>query len=196
MILSAHTMPIHALVAAPAERYLDDVGVPDGIDLRLRSAPLRASDVAWADLVILEGWDLNAIQSNLPADIPVLVLLPTGNAIVPRPDREASAVAVPARRERLAAAIHAAAQGLAVRDLVADVHPEPAVAGEAERLTPREQEILRLLAQGKPNKAIAELLGVSDQTVKSHVSAILAKLHAQSRTEAVAIAARRGLVML
>ena len=67
---------------------------------------------------------------------------------------------------------------------------------EVEALTPREEEILRLLARGRSNKAIAAELGLSDNTVKYHVSAILAKLGAESRTEAVAVAARRGWVML
>ena len=63
-------------------------------------------------------------------------------------------------------------------------------------LTPRELEVLAALADGAPNKMIARRLGISFHTVKFHVASILDKLDADSRTEAVAEAARRGLVML
>jgi len=69
-----------------------------------------------------------------------------------------------------------------------DLEPEP--------LTPREIEVLELLAEGLPNKAIAERLGISDQTVKFHVASIAAKLGASNRTDAVRRAVRRGLVTL
>ncbi|RMG87967.1 MAG: DNA-binding response regulator [Chloroflexi bacterium] len=65
-----------------------------------------------------------------------------------------------------------------------------------EPLTPREQEVLALIAEGLPNKAIALRLGISDHTVKFHINAILSKLNAQSRTEAVVQAARLGLLIL
>lgn len=65
-----------------------------------------------------------------------------------------------------------------------------------EPLTPREQEVLELLAQGLQNKEIAAELVISERTVKFHVSAILSKLNAGNRTEAVTIAAQRGLVKL
>ena len=65
-----------------------------------------------------------------------------------------------------------------------------------ELLTERESEVLRLLAQGKTNKEIASALYISERTVKFHVSAIMGKLGAGNRTEAVAAAAQRGLVKL
>jgi DNA-binding NarL/FixJ family response regulator len=64
------------------------------------------------------------------------------------------------------------------------------------RLTPRELEVLAAMADGVSNKAIARRLGISFHTAKFHVAAILAKLNADSRTEAVARAAQLGLVML
>ena len=63
-----------------------------------------------------------------------------------------------------------------------------------ERLTGRELEILGLMADGQSNKAIARKLSISEGTVKTHVKSVLFKLGATSRTEAAAIAARRGLV--
>jgi DNA-binding NarL/FixJ family response regulator len=66
----------------------------------------------------------------------------------------------------------------------------------AEPLTPREVEVLQLLVEGLTNRRIGERLGISEHTAKFHVNAILGKLGAQSRSEAVAQAARLGLVLL
>jgi DNA-binding NarL/FixJ family response regulator len=63
-------------------------------------------------------------------------------------------------------------------------------------LTPREIEVLRLMADGASNKLIAHKLGISDHTAKFHVTSILSKLNAGSRTEAVTLGVRRGLVYL
>jgi DNA-binding NarL/FixJ family response regulator len=68
--------------------------------------------------------------------------------------------------------------------------------GIQEPLTPRELQVLELLAQGLPNKAIAGRMGISDQTVKFHVAAIAGKLGAANRTDAVRRAVRRGLIAL
>jgi len=65
-----------------------------------------------------------------------------------------------------------------------------------EQLTAREIEVLRLLAEGFGNKEIASRLGISDHTVKFHISSILAKLGAASRTEAVTLGVRKGLILL
>jgi DNA-binding NarL/FixJ family response regulator len=65
-----------------------------------------------------------------------------------------------------------------------------------EPLTAREVQVLELLAEGLPNKAIAARLGISDQTVKFHVSSISGKLGAANRTDAVRRAVRRGLITL
>jgi DNA-binding NarL/FixJ family response regulator len=68
--------------------------------------------------------------------------------------------------------------------------------GFDEPLTAREIEVLELLAEGLPNKAIAARLAISDQTVKFHVSSICGKLGAPNRTAAVRRAVRRGLITL
>jgi DNA-binding NarL/FixJ family response regulator len=103
--------------------------------------------------------------------------------------------------DELVAAVHAVVHGLIVLD--------PAIAGVAglrwngvsppadpadDVLTPRELEVLRLVANGLPNKTIAHQLSISEHTVKFHVGSILTKLDASSRTEAVTIATRRGLL--
>lgn len=65
-----------------------------------------------------------------------------------------------------------------------------------EALTAREVEVLELLAEGLPNKSIAARLGITEHTVKFHVSSLFAKLGAANRTDAVRRAVRRGLVTL
>jgi two-component system nitrate/nitrite response regulator NarL len=103
---------------------------------------------------------------------------------------------------RLGAAVVALASGLDVLDgglgrrLVRGALPPHGADTAAEDLTPRELEVLQLLAQGLTNKRIAERLGISDHTAKFHVNAILAKLGAETRTEAIVQASRRGLVIL
>ncbi len=65
-----------------------------------------------------------------------------------------------------------------------------------DTLTPRELEVLQLIAQGLNNKRIAERLTVNERTVKFHVSTILSKLEVSNRTEAVTSAIARGLITL
>jgi len=105
--------------------------------------------------------------------------------------------------EQLRTALEAAVAGLVV------VHPSelsavlPATVGSSavveelpEPLTPREREVLQMLAAGLANKEIAARLAISDHTVKFHVASILGKLGASTRTEAVSAGIRRGLVLL
>jgi DNA-binding NarL/FixJ family response regulator len=75
-------------------------------------------------------------------------------------------------------------------------HDDTDDGGFEEPLTAREVQVLELLAEGLPNKAIAARLGISDQTVKFHVSSISGKLGAANRTDAVRRAVRRGLITL
>jgi DNA-binding NarL/FixJ family response regulator len=103
--------------------------------------------------------------------------------------------------EQLALAIEAAAGGLFV------LHPNEVRAERsstaravtlelAESLTARERQVLQMLAAGLGNKEIAARLKISEHTAKFHVASILGKLSASSRTEAVAIGLRRGLILL
>jgi DNA-binding NarL/FixJ family response regulator len=102
--------------------------------------------------------------------------------------------------EAIVQAVRAVAAGLVVLDPQAapslTATPRLAVDAPTEPLTTRELEVLALMAQGLPNKTIAQRLIISEHTVKFHVGAILAKLGAASRTEAVTLAARQGLLML
>ena len=88
-----------------------------------------------------------------------------------------------------------------IRDVHSGGRPMPSLVSQrlAERmvltpLTPREIEVLRLLAQGLRNKEIAAALSISDQTAQGHVKSILDKFGVHDRTEAVALAARRGII--
>jgi DNA-binding NarL/FixJ family response regulator len=107
--------------------------------------------------------------------------------------------------EEITSAVRAVAAGLVVLDrslvpvltAAASLVPEGRAGRSSEEaLTPRESEVLQLMAQGLPNKSIAARLSISQHTVKFHVASILAKLGASSRTEAVTLGVRRGDVVL
>ena len=91
---------------------------------------------------------------------------------------------------RLAAPGEAASIAVMSRDQRKTLEPA------ASELTPRELDVLALLAEGASNKAIARQLGISVHTAKFHVASILDKLDATGRTDAVAHAARRGVINL
>jgi NarL family two-component system response regulator YdfI len=105
--------------------------------------------------------------------------------------------------EQLRAALEAAAAGLLVvhPSEVSAVLPAPAALSVPlpdlpEPLTPREREVLQMISAGLGNKEIAGRLSISEHTIKFHVASILGKLGASTRTEAVSIGIRHGLVLL
>jgi two-component system, NarL family, nitrate/nitrite response regulator NarL len=100
--------------------------------------------------------------------------------------------------ERLLTAVRGLASGLLVFDdaLLPPLPPRPPAQAQPEALTPRELEVLQLLAQGLSNRRIGERLGISEHTAKFHVNSIVGKLGAQTRTDAAIRAARLGLVLL
>lgn len=103
---------------------------------------------------------------------------------------------------QIAAAIETVAAGLGVFDPGAiEQFPPLRAANEPperlpEALTPREIEVLRAMAEGLANKEIAARLGISENTIKFHVASIMGKLGAGSRTEAVMLGIRHGIVLL
>ncbi len=173
-------------------------------DLLAQVAIYRPDVVLW-DL----GWDpaglsdlLEDGEARLPdAQMPVVALLPDDTLAA---DTWAAGVRGLLRRsaagEEVVAGLQAVAAGLIVLDpaLAGAVMPlrQPSPDLLVEELTPRELEVLQLLAEGLSNKAIALRLEISEHTVKFHVNAILGKLGAQSRTEAVVRASRLGLILL
>jgi NarL family two-component system response regulator YdfI len=172
----------------------------------------QISDVK-ADIVVVEasGEQIEAVMDSLAAsqlasEAPIVVL---SDHSEPRWFAEALRAGVRAVLPsdippgQLVVALEAAAAGLVV------MHPaevdamfpaaEPAsrpLAELTEPLTPRESEVLQMLASGLANKEIAARLAISEHTVKFHVASILGKLGAGSRTEAVSLGIRRGLVLL
>lgn len=87
-------------------------------------------------------------------------------------------------------------QPIVASKLMQHVSHQASQSADMNSLTPRELEVLRLLAQGKSNKQIAAELVITERTTKFHVSSIFSKLEATNRTEAVKIAVQRGLVRL
>jgi len=145
-------------------------------------------------------------DSDLAAEIPTVVLAEPGSSAVSAQALQAGIRAVlPSglAADQLAAALHAVASGLVVLHPteVQAAFPLAAPASQplaelAEPLTRREREVLQMLTGGLANKEIAARLQISDHTAKFHVAAILGKLGAATRTEAVALGIRRGLVLL
>ncbi|HWX39318.1 MAG TPA: response regulator transcription factor [Candidatus Sulfotelmatobacter sp.] len=144
--------------------------------------------------------------SGLAVDVPLVIV---GEGISAAASAEAlragirAALPADISPEQLVAALEAAASGLLVlhsshvaEGLPAASSPAPALDELSESLTRREVEVLQMLAGGLSNKEIAARLSISDHTVKFHVASILGKLGAASRTEAVSIGIRRGLVLL
>jgi DNA-binding NarL/FixJ family response regulator len=161
------------------------------------SADDEADVVAW-DVGVSGAFDrLRSLAERLPVV-----------AVLWSEDQAGEALAAGARgvllrdrvEDRLVPALAAAAAGLVTLDeglAESALRPRPAHPPTlVEPLTPREVEVLQLLAEGLTNRRIGERLGISEHTAKFHVNAILGKLGAQSRSEAVAQAARLGLVLL
>ncbi len=153
-------------------------------------------------------WDLGwnpvgslARLSELPETAPPVVALLADDSITAQARAAGARGLLPRNSEieNLVAALGAVARGLFVSDpsLGLSTAPLPiSTSGSLPQLTPREGEALRLLAEGLPNKAIADRLGISEHTVKFHVNSLMGKLGAQSRTEAVTRATRLGLLLL
>lgn len=97
------------------------------------------------------------------------------------------------------AAVEATAAGLAVlhpQDIPALVAERPLPPSAPQTLTPREVQVLAMLAEGHGNKTIAWKLGISEHTAKFHVASILSKLNAGTRTEAVTLGIRKGIILI
>ena len=167
---------------------------------------LTEIEIYRADAIIWDlGWEpddsLILLEEFTSGAIPVIALVADGETASSA--RLAGANGLLFRDttgERLAAAASAAVVGLAaIEPYLLDSLAPAGVMEELvldEELTPRELEVLQLLAEGLANRAIAQQLGISEHTVKFHVNAIMKKTGAQSRTAAVVRATRLGLVIL
>jgi two-component system nitrate/nitrite response regulator NarL len=194
------------LAALLATQELPGLPVCEVVDQITSDSWPEASGASVPDVIV---WDLGldpAEQLERLADLeavsqPVVVLLPD--------EMHAADVWTAGARGlllrevgagQLLVALAAVVEGVVVLDpdLASILLPAGHVGGPSlvEDLTPREFDVLQLLAEGLSNKAIASQLDISEHTVKFHVNAILGKLGAQSRTEAVVRATRLGLIIL
>jgi DNA-binding NarL/FixJ family response regulator len=150
---------------------------------------------------------LDALTAQRYTDLPRAAVILSDDPTLPMQLARAglrgwACLARDADAEQLDLAVRSAEAGLVLLDLpLAATSLSPATtlatsAVAAEALTPRELQVLQLVAQGLPNKGIARRLGISENTAKFHVASVCSKLGASSRTEAVTIAARRGLILL
>jgi two-component system, NarL family, nitrate/nitrite response regulator NarL len=146
---------------------------------------------------------LDLLEETRVPLIPVVVLLPTQAGT-----REAVAwgargvLARDVDDEGLSAAVRAVRTGVSVIDTqllgaaLRKDQPVVRTSTPGERLTAREVQVLGLVAEGLPNKLIADRLNISEHTVKFHINASMTRLGAQSRTEAVVRAVRKGLLLV
>lgn len=186
----ASIAPLSSLAAEPEE--------PDSADLIIATAEPSHFATTLQKLA----------DADLFRDLPVVLL-----AEILDPQTTAQALRMGARavlpaelpRPQLLAALEAVSRGFLVAmpveaETIVAVSQIPSATNGVEELleplTPREQEVLRMLALGLANKEIAARLNISEHTVKFHVAAILGKLGAASRTEAVALGIRHGLILL
>lgn len=153
------------------------------------------------DIVLADGLGADDIGALGDRAVHLIVLADEGDAADLILAGAAAVLPPDAGAGTIGAAIALAGQGLrllpdlAFRTL-AGVETAPHANEEAPVLTPREREVLAAMADGASNKVIARRLGISFHTAKFHVASILTKLDADTRTEALARAARMGLVML
>ena len=200
------TRPVRVLIVAPPP---DRPGLRDELEesgLHVAGEVTMPSAIAEEDaidvIVLGDGGLLDAIGSSRePAAVALVVLTRDegiASELAARDLRGWAVVSPESASADLAAAVVAAARGFAVHPVSAD-HPEGDADDEGEdapleALTTREREVLELVSEGLPNKAIASRLGISDHTVKFHLSSIFSKLGVSTRTEAVRRAVRAGLI--
>jgi DNA-binding NarL/FixJ family response regulator len=200
----------HAVVREGLRGFLD---LQDGIEVvgeaadgdeALAAAERLRPDVVLMDLVMprLDGVSaMRALRERLPqARVIVLTSFLEDDKLLPALRAGAAGYLLKnAEPQELARAVRAAHAGEALLDPVVAARLVEALADSGDenpvdRLTPREREVLQLIGRGFPNKQISRELGVSERTVKTHVSHVLAKLGVDDRTQAAVVAVRAGLV--
>jgi two-component system, NarL family, response regulator YdfI len=188
-----------------------------GLEALARSDPEIDLAGSFPDLASLEALQPDVILAAVPLEEmtppadgftpPVVLLSSNAQPVWNRDVLRAGVRAVLPRDAspgEILSAVAAAANGLAVLDphdlegllSIPVAASFASSAAETAVLTPRELEVLRMMAEGEANKAIAWKLGISEHTAKFHVASILTKLNAASRAEAVAIGLRKGLILL
>jgi Response regulator containing a CheY-like receiver domain and an HTH DNA-binding domain len=196
----------HRVVTRSLKAYLESfpdfevVGIAAGGEELLKHLSEWRPQIVLLDLLMPGGWDgIETTRRILERAPEVRVIALTASLEEPRMmgvlrAGAAGYIRKDAEPETLLAAVRAVARG--------KTYIDPSVARQAmgaaprEELTARETEVLRRLAQGLSNKEIAEALSISEETVKTHVSNVLAKLEAENRAQAIVQGLKRGLVSL
>jgi len=212
LVVDDHTLFRRGIATVLAnEEGIDVVGeAVDGIEA-IEKAKEIVPDVILMDLNMPRCSGLEAIQA-LQAEMPQIKIL-----VLTVSEMETDLFAAvkfgatgyllkKAEPEELVRAIHNIAQGGVIvsplmatklltefKDLTAGADRQPAEDADAD-LSPREGEVLQLVAQGATNKEIADSLFISENTVKTHLRSIMEKLHLANRSQAAAYAVKRGLV--
>jgi DNA-binding NarL/FixJ family response regulator len=170
-----------------------------GIEVVDSVSPGEADHVR-GDLIVMDGGA--DLASQLEMDGPGVVLLTSDTDAARQsdlwPSRLRAILPDNAPAAEIVAAVQAVAAGFVLlrpEEAARTFLPRAAAAG-GDSLTPRELEVLQMIAAGESNKRIAWRLGISEHTVKFHVASILSKLAAGSRAEAVTVGIRRGLIYL
>ena len=206
LIISPNPLARGGLVAmldgVPGIKTVGGGGITEAASLAAQLLP----DAVLLDAADGEPEDLDAIARLASAQpgLPIVALAAEQTA-VPQALAFGASALLPAAvdTQTLAAALLASARGLVTisrRDLATllpdEERIEPAVKAPAESLTPRELEVLQLMARGLTNRQIARQLQISEHTVKFHAGAILGKLSARSRAEAVARSIGLGWILV
>ncbi|MFW5691799.1 MAG: response regulator transcription factor [Chloroflexota bacterium] len=191
-----------AMLADDPDIYV--VGQSTGGETLAEDANIYRPDVTLVDLGMDHSPDLPLLSTLVETDLPLVALLPEANT--PNPTmtailagRSYGLLRRDASADVLIRTLYAVIVGLVVLEPTLVSATVPAfddVPPLLQDLTDREAEVLQLLAEGLSNKIIATRLAISPNTVKFHVNAILSKLDARTRTEAVVRASRRGLILL
>ena len=156
-------------------------------------------DIIQAEILLIdEGWGgSEAKPGEVVPDLPILRMVDPAELTSRAYSSSSSVISREASADAIGIALQAVLMGWIVRDpLSTRGGHRGGEDTDFETLTDREQEVLELIAEGLTNRAISNQLEISENTVKFHVNAILSKLNAQSRTEAVMVAARVGLIPL
>ena len=185
------------LLRAELGEFLDGLGLVVLAELEPAELEDFLADSDGLDALV---WEVDEADVLPTLNVPLLALVPNPEASHALRSGATGVLGRDTDGERLMTALGALMDGLAVLEpaFLPFSEPDPGTDPDVdlEPLTPRERDVLNLLAEGLSNKAIAKRLSVSEHTVKFHLNAVLGKLGARSRTEAVTKAVRAGLLTL
>lgn len=204
LVVDDHQMFAQGIVKAlEGEPGFEVVGIAGSVEEARSAARMRRPDVVLMDFELPDGDGAKAtelIKTDRPETRVVMLTSYTDESVLVAAIEAGCSGYVTKHKavEEVVAAVRAAFAGEALisPSMLARLLPKlrRSYRGLGSDLTPRELEVLRFLAEGLSNQTIAERLVISLHTVRNHVQNILTKLQAHSKLEAVAIAAREGII--